>query len=393
MPKIAVIGCGPAGLAFALALSDYGIEVQLFERFDAPRAVGSGIVLQPTGLAAIAKLGLRKEVETRGRRIDRILGHTADKKRLTIDVDYQLLGADIYAIAMRRSALFSLLLERLESSQLDIRESTEIVEFRRRSDGRIELRDDQSQWLGPFDLIVDASGAKSLLRRQVFGGSASKTLRFGSLWATLDMPPNIFPQNTLLQRFAPGNESIGVMPLGRESSSAAEKVAFFWNIECSHYQAWLKNGLQPWKDLVLNIWPDCGHLTDQIHDAEQLTLAEYRHHFDSSAITPGLVFIGDAAHATSPQLGQGVNMSLLDALSLAEAIRAEKNLSSACIRYQQQRRRQIRIVQGLAQLLIPFYQENNRAAIALRDFCFQSFTQIPLVRYGIARTVAGLIAT
>ena len=47
---IAIAGCGLAGLATALLLHRDGHRVTLFERFDAPRPVGSGLMIQPTAL-------------------------------------------------------------------------------------------------------------------------------------------------------------------------------------------------------------------------------------------------------------------------------------------------------------------------------------------------------
>lgn len=47
---IAIAGCGPCGLAAALLLHRAGHHVTLFERFDTPRPIGSGLMLQPTGL-------------------------------------------------------------------------------------------------------------------------------------------------------------------------------------------------------------------------------------------------------------------------------------------------------------------------------------------------------
>lgn len=55
---IAIAGCGPAGLAAALLLHRDGHRVTLFERFDASRPVGSGLLIQPTGFAVLAQLGL-----------------------------------------------------------------------------------------------------------------------------------------------------------------------------------------------------------------------------------------------------------------------------------------------------------------------------------------------
>ncbi|MXO56481.1 NAD(P)-binding protein [Altererythrobacter gangjinensis] len=51
--KIAIAGCGISGLASALLLSRQGHSIVLFDQFDAPASVGSGMMLQPTGMAAL----------------------------------------------------------------------------------------------------------------------------------------------------------------------------------------------------------------------------------------------------------------------------------------------------------------------------------------------------
>jgi len=56
--KIAIAGCGPGGLASALLLKRAGHDVTLYDQFAAPRALGSGLLIQPSGQAVLAQLGL-----------------------------------------------------------------------------------------------------------------------------------------------------------------------------------------------------------------------------------------------------------------------------------------------------------------------------------------------
>ena len=60
--EIAIASAGPAGLAAALYLERAGHKVTIFERFDEPKPVGSGLMLQPTGLTVLADLGLLDEI-------------------------------------------------------------------------------------------------------------------------------------------------------------------------------------------------------------------------------------------------------------------------------------------------------------------------------------------
>ena len=71
---IAVAGCGPGGLAAALLLKRDGHRVTLFERFEAPQPIGSGLMLQPTGLAVLKQLGLAEIALESGARVDRLIG-------------------------------------------------------------------------------------------------------------------------------------------------------------------------------------------------------------------------------------------------------------------------------------------------------------------------------
>lgn len=64
--RAAVVGCGVAGMGAALALARRGHEVTVMERFDSPRPLGSGLLLQPSGLAALRVLGLEEAMLAAG---------------------------------------------------------------------------------------------------------------------------------------------------------------------------------------------------------------------------------------------------------------------------------------------------------------------------------------
>lgn len=108
--NIAIAGCGPCGLAAALLLHRTGHQVTLFERFDTPRPIGSGLMIQPTGMAVLDQLGLLDDVLRRGSRIDRLFGKAGD--RVVLDVHYAALRhRAMFGIGIHRASLFAILHE------------------------------------------------------------------------------------------------------------------------------------------------------------------------------------------------------------------------------------------------------------------------------------------
>ena len=86
--KIAVVGAGMGGLALASLAVRAGHEVCLWERFQQPRPVGSGLVIQPVGLAVLDELGVGDEARALGAPIARMQGHLANG-RSVLDVSYR----------------------------------------------------------------------------------------------------------------------------------------------------------------------------------------------------------------------------------------------------------------------------------------------------------------
>ena len=71
--KIAVVGAGVGGLALACLAARQGHEVCLWERFEQPRPVGSGLVIQPVGLAVLDHIGVGAQARSLGAAITRML--------------------------------------------------------------------------------------------------------------------------------------------------------------------------------------------------------------------------------------------------------------------------------------------------------------------------------
>lgn len=385
--RIAIAGCGPAGLATALILNEQGYEVSLLERFDSPRPIGSGIILQPTGLAVLGALGLHDQILRLGKRIDRMHGIVMPAGKQVLDVDYTALGNQSFGLAVHRAALFEVLYEAVQRKAINITTNVDVSGIGSVGDS-VALSDTSGGTHGPFDLIVDASGARSRLQCFAVRKPRSRKLAYGAIWGTLDWPDSGFDANVLSQRYVGAHTMIGVLPIGRHSAADCDQVAFFWSLRADDYRQWLADGLDQWKQHVRSIWPGTEVILDQIKDPAQMSLAEYGHCTLSLPYGEKLVFVGDSAHATSPQLGQGANMALLDAWALGLAMSGANNIDDTLGVYAQLRRWHVRAFQLSSLLLTPFYQSDSRLLAALRDLLFDPVSRLP----GARRLVAGLIS-
>src|SRR5262249_38739696 len=157
-----------------------------------------------------------------------------------------------------------------------------------------------------------------------------------------------FADHTLEQRYRRAAIMVGVLPIGLRPGSDQPQCAFFWSLKPAGYERWRAEGLDAWKAEVREVWPQAEPLLQAIASADDLVLARYRHRTLWRPAGLKLAHIGDAAHATSPQLGQGANMALLDAYALAAALQREADIGAALEAYVRARRWHVQFFQALS---------------------------------------------
>lgn len=382
---IAVVGAGPAGLAAALMLARQGRRVMVHERFASPRPVGAGFMLQPTGLYVLDHLGLTPRVEACGQRIDHIFGREARRGRVVLDVRYGDLKRPRPAIGIHRAAMFAILYEACLEAGVDFETDREIVAA---DAGR--LVDSAGRRSAPFNLVVDASGARSAIAASM--GVERRDLAWGALWTTAPWPGPPFDPTALEQVYLGASRMLGLLPCGRlPDAPAAPLATFFWSLKTEVWPDWHALGLEPWKHHCLRLWPELAPVMDTITDQEQMTLASYGHQTLARPVAERLAVIGDAAHSTSPQLGQGVNMGLLDAFALAGALGRHRDLPTALQTYARARRWHVRLYQALSLGFTPFYQADGRLLPWVRDHLLGKAARLPLAPRLLAASVSGLL--
>lgn len=387
MLKIAIAGCGPGGLAAALMLHRDGHRVTLFERFDTPKPLGSGLMIQPTGLAVLDALGLGSAVREAGARIDKLFGLSGETGATVLDVRYDALShSAAHGIGIHRASLFAILFDAVTKAGIKVItgrtiSGTAMVE------GRRSLIFDDGQSSPPCDLVVDALGTRTPLM-----ASIGRSLAYGALWASLDWPDDCgFDGAALEQRYHRASKMAGVLPIGSTPGSDRPQVAFFWSLRADRFDAWRAAGLDAWKADVSKLWPACGGLIGQIHDVGHLTYARYTHRTLHAPGEEALIHIGDAWHSASPQLGQGANMALLDAWAVAAGMRATGSVAAGIGHAVALRRHHVRLYQGLSAVFTPVYQSDSRVLPFIRDRIVGPLSRIWPVTSMQAAMVSGLV--
>jgi len=365
-------------------LARQGRDVVVFERFEQAAPVGAGFMLQPTGLAVLDDLGLIPRVEAMAQPIDHIFGREARRGRVVLDVRYADLHRPRPALGVHRAALFEVLHNACVEAGVRFETGREIVAA---DAGR--LTDARGVSTPAFDLVVDASGARSPIAAAL--GARPRPLAYGALWATTPWPGPPFDPRALQQVYSGAARMIGVLPVGARPGSPARLATFFWSLKTADHPAWRAAGLEPWKAEVRALWPETAGLLETLTDPDQLTLARYGHHTLARPVADRLAVIGDAAHSTSPQLGQGVNMGLLDAWSLADALATRSELHDALSAYARVRRWHVRLYQALSLGFTPFYQADGRLLPWVRDHVLGKVSRLPLSPRLLAATVSGLL--
>ncbi|WP_345725505.1 NAD(P)/FAD-dependent oxidoreductase [Qipengyuania mesophila] len=379
-----MVGCGPAGLAAALLLHRDGHRVTLFERFDEPQPLGSGLMLQPSGMAVLQRMGLADDIAARGARIDALLGRE-ENGRIALDAPYAKLGlGEAFGIGIHRAGLFSVLYQRVQEAGITILTGHE-ARGSTVDGGKRRLTFFDGAASEPFDLVVDASGWASRIEL----GDRQGLLPYGALWATVPVQPDDpHARNLLEQRYRRASQMVGVLPIGSRGPGLPDEVAFFWSLRRSDYQRWRAAPIEGWKEEVLRLWPEVDFLLDRISSHADLTFARYAHRSAHRPYRERLVRIGDAWHSASPQLGQGANMALLDAWSLAAGLREGRILQEGLRLSASWRRDHVALYQAVTAAFTPLFQSDAALWPWLRDRIVA-----PLSRLGpVARLQAQLMS-
>ncbi len=380
--RIGIVGCGVAGQASATFLAECGHDVTVFERFAEPRPLGAGLLLQPTGLAVLRALRLGQQALSRGGKVLGLEAKTAGG-RAVLDLSYSTLHPAAHGLGIRRGVLFDLLHRRLAESPARLVTGTEIHDVVREH-GRAVIIDKDEQRHGPFDLVVVADGAHSALRRRLMPEAHQRLYDWGCLWTTVPDSAGIGATSLLRQRVRGTRAMMGFLPVGDG------QLTLYWSLPAAALAPGIPLDLGVIQRTGRALWPEAANIVSAAVEANDFSRATYRNVALPRWNDGPILFIGDAAHGTSPQLGQGANLGLVDGWTLADVLAETADIPSAIARFAERRGATVRFYRQASHLLTPLFQSDVESFGGMRDAFMAIACRLPGSRTIAATTLAGL---
>lgn len=390
--RIAICGAGTAGLASAIILARQGHDITLFEQSPAMENVGAGILLQPSGMAVFRHMGVLDIAQDLGAHVSALRGRTVHGT-LVVNSAYHEACPQHHGLGLHRATLCHVLMQALKGLDVRWQMGATVDRINDHNDGAELLwHDAEGAHLFAADLVLVANGARSHLRPKEWV-SLDKAYPWGAVWAILPECEELEPK-ILHQFFHGASRMMGILPTGAVPDAPQQQLSsLFWSLPADALEHWGEAEVAAWKNEVQQRWPEAGAWINRVVSSPaQFLPARYRDVVMRRFGGGRIGVLGDAAHAMSPQLGQGVNMALLDAWALGQAMQYSGDFPALWAHYHQLRLPSVRFYQFMSRSLTPFYQSHSKTLGLARDLAFPWMYLLPWLRREMAKTVSGVKA-
>jgi 2-polyprenyl-6-methoxyphenol hydroxylase-like FAD-dependent oxidoreductase len=337
--RFAIIGAGIGGLTLAIAMQRKGFKVQVFEEAPDIKPLGAGLALAANAVKGFVDIGISERVLRAGSilkkvsikdRAGKILAETDSEK---ISEKYRTVNN----FTIHRADLHDVLLENLSKDTLQLGRAC--VDILQSPVGvRIIFQDGTTHWA---DYAIACDGVHSLIRKKFLPESRPRYAGYTCWRAVIEDTPSAVDIQETSETWGCGSR-FGIAPLNqgrlywfaclnaRENDPAMK--AYGTKELLTHFgrfHAPIPEILKYTEDRQL-IWND-------IIDIKPLKKFAFGR----------IVLIGDAAHAPTPNMGQGACLAIEDAVILANTIESSQSVEAAFRLFEQKRiKRTTTIVNG-----------------------------------------------
>ena len=325
--RVLIVGGGIAGLALAPMLARTGDEVEVVERERAWRPAGTGMYLPGNAARALRALGLEAQVASRAVAIahQRFYDHHG---RLLCEVDVAELWAAVGpCLAVHRAELHALLRE--AAGEVPIRIGLAVERLAQR-DGVGLRRASATERAATYDLVVGADGIHSAVRRLAFEPTAVPRPVGQIGWRFLaPRPREVTTWSVMLGR----RTAFLTIPID------GDRVYCYCDVVSPpDHDTPEQVGPERLGDLFSEFADPAATLLEELDAAADIHVSTIEEVVLDRWARERVVLIGDAAHATSPNMAQGAAMALEDALVLTDCLQRIPAIPDAIAAFEARRR-------------------------------------------------------
>jgi len=362
--SISIIGGGIGGLTLAVALQRKGFSVTVYEHAPQIKPLGAGLALAANAVKALAEIGISNEVIGAGKVI-RKMAIKDPQGRVLNETDSEKISRQFGVInnfTIHRADLHQVLLSFLQEGTVQLGKAC--INFHQTETGvTINFSDGSST---TTDCVVACDGIHSVFRTKFLPESKPRYAGYTCWRGVIDDLPDGFDPEETSETWGPGCR-FGIAPISNN------RVYWFACINAKENDEMMRSFTK--RDL-LTYFGDFHFPVPEILKQTKEAQLIWSDIIDLKPIDQfafgNIVLMGDAAHATTPNMGQGACMAIEDAATLSNCLVKYPTIYEAFKHFEQKRiKRTTKIVNGswslgkVAQLQNPFLGKLRNAAIRI----------------------------
>lgn len=356
--KALIIGGGICGLTAAAALSKIGLDVLLFEKSSELREVGAGLTLWSNGVSALSNIDLAESAVQHGQIVQCFEFMTERGRRLgSIDLNRFNSFVGYPSVSIHRMKLMQVLRQKLDSAILRLEHELESI-AQTESNVTVKFKNGAEE---KGDIAIACDGFSSLIRKTIVGAESPVYSGYTCWRGVTNCSPGLLPEGAVFHYSGKGVQ-LGLLDVGDHTACwyATANLCSGIKDNAAERKAETAKRFSTFPEpvkAILHATPESAYLKNDIFDRNPIK----KWHEGR------ILLMGDAAHPTTPNLGQGACQAIEDAITLAGLLKAKHEFRRVFEEFEFKRQERTRRIVLASRHIGQIGQAENPLLCAVRD--------------------------